>query len=696
MRGIIALSALALASACAPSDSADVQSSVDELAAPPLSTLSLTISTDATGGQITRGEPVEFVVTNLNPNQRVFIGASQNGPGLGTCPSWGGGNCIDILPPYRLAFVRDADAGGNVFISSVAPELPVPAGNWWFQAITANPAPNESNVASLTLNDAVVTTCPDDGFEPNNDLAGAVPAPSTSFSGNICVGDNDFYTITLQDGDVLDVTVLYTHIDGEDDIDLTLYDGTGTAVDGSGGVDGTEALNYINSTGGPETVTIELFPWDDTDGGDGIAYDFSYSISTLSGCADDALEPNDDAFTATALPSQSETGLSICTATDDHDWYTVNLAAGERITVNATFSTVDLDLDVYITDVPEINDEAAIQAVALAEGFSGSDNEVVEYTNLTGGAQTIYVVTRGWSGAADGAPTAGGAVYDMAYTIDLPVTCADDALEPNDDAFTAGPLPSQSETGLTICAGSDDHDWFTVSLADGERLTVNETFSATDYDLDVYILDVPEINDEAAIQAIAVGGDAGGADNAVAEYTNLTGGTQTVYVVTRAWSGSADGAPLVGGGTYDVSYTVDVPTVCAPDAFEPNDDAFAAGSLAAGLYTGLSICISTDDHDWFTVDLLDGETVEANLYFLHADMDLDLYIMDAAYINDEATLDAAFLARGWSADDNEFATYTNATGGTQTVWIGARSYDFGADGGPLVDGAAYDLDFSVF
>jgi len=104
---------------------------------------------------------------------------------------------------------------------------------------------------------------------------------------------------------------------------------------------------------------------------------------------------------------------------------------------------------------------------------------------------------------------------------------------------------------------------------------------------------------------------------------------------------------------------------CAPidDAYEPNDSRGAARSIANdGTVADLVAC---DEEDWFSASLPDDRSVEIALTFLHAEVDLDLYVF-------EPGSDVEW-GSSKSTTDNESLAYT---GTSDTIYIAVDNYDW--------------------
>jgi hypothetical protein len=87
---------------------------------------------------------------------------------------------------------------------------------------------------------------------------------------------------------------------------------------------------------------------------------------------------------------------------------------------------------------------------------------------------------------------------------------------------------------------------------------------------------------------------------------------------------SANADCAEGEACYD-GFCAAAPTCPADDRFEENNESAAATVITSGRYSGGIIC--EDDPDYFQFDICAGGSFEANLYFTHAEGDLELQLL---------------------------------------------------------------------
>ncbi|MEM9801574.1 MAG: hypothetical protein AAGA20_14705 [Planctomycetota bacterium] len=109
-----------------------------------------------------------------------------------------------------------------------------------------------------------------DGFEENDDCAGAAPIADGMFAGlNVETDDNDYFAVTLADGATIDASIFF--VDAAGDLDLYLWDpmvACDTNVVGTGFGSGAlaigfsasddETLSYTNMTGATQFLILEV------------------------------------------------------------------------------------------------------------------------------------------------------------------------------------------------------------------------------------------------------------------------------------------------------------------------------------------------------------------------------------------------------------------------------------------------------
>jgi hypothetical protein len=102
--------------------------------------------------------------------------------------------------------------------------------------------------------------CVDDQYEENDTDADATAWENmTTTTGlMLCGGDEDWYSVTVGAGEDLNVEILFTHAQNAD-LDLYLYDPSGTEVDYNMSADDNEYVEELGTVAG--TYTIKVVGW---------------------------------------------------------------------------------------------------------------------------------------------------------------------------------------------------------------------------------------------------------------------------------------------------------------------------------------------------------------------------------------------------------------------------------------------------
>lgn len=252
-----------------------------------------------------------------------------------------------------------------------------------------------------------VVGCADDPAEENDSRAAAAaraPLPPGSYDGLVSCNDGaanddeDFFRITLAGDAQVEVELA-----GGDasDLDLKLLDAAGALIAVSDGYESAESVSVCLGAG---DYYLRVYAYEAPARN---PYTLSWSktgTSCAAVCAADPREDDDSAAEARWVSLGSphvSTGNTICAG--DDDWYEVDLAAGETLVVDLTFTQEDYDedLDLHFYDAAGVDltpcSEDDPSTCSAFQGQSVDSNEYYEHTAEAGG--TYYLVVRGWDGA---------------------------------------------------------------------------------------------------------------------------------------------------------------------------------------------------------------------------------------------------------------------------------------------------------
>jgi len=368
----------------------------------------------------------------------------------------------------------------------------------------------------------------------NSEASGAsfsVPVDGTANIGNVWFNDVDYHS-----GEPYDNTDwAFTNTAGVAEWRSTTTEATN--ANGNAIRWGTVHSFGFTSDGGPTagTANIDLYH-----GGGSISSPIMGSgPGGGGGPIDDAYEPNDDCASAVLMSPGTYSNLLVQQTSEDH--YEIVLAPGDTLDVQLSFLNANGDIDCYLYD----NNGATCgdKASYLVRGYTGTDNEDIQWVNNTGASQSYYLQVNLF---------ASNPATENSYDMDIQVTSvpppSDDIYEENDNCAQAAPLTEGSYTGLIV--KDTDEDFFTIDVPNGGTLDVYCSFSTSIADIDTYLYDSNSPN---------CGGEAGGdylvrgytgSNDEDMQWTNNTGSTQTYWIRVHIWNATGP------QNTYDLDLTI--------------------------------------------------------------------------------------------------------------------------------------------
>lgn len=197
--------------------------------------------------------------------------------------------------------------------------------------------------------------------------------------------------------------------------------------------------------------------------------------------AGDALEPNDDIGSASALDAPFDVSALGITP-GDVDVFRIIVASRSTLRAQLRFSHASGDLDATLSG-------AADPSAALARGTSSDDDEDIA---LEVEAGTYYLSVYGYNGAAN--------AYELTVTMDAAAadpgqqdppagtSGSGDAFEPNDAMSSAALIELPFAWAQLAIGPGGDEDWFAFDT-DATTRRVQIDFSHAAGDLDLYLYD---------------------------------------------------------------------------------------------------------------------------------------------------------------------------------------------------------------
>lgn len=301
--------------------------------------------------------------------------------------------------------------------------------------------------------------CMDDGREDDDVIADATPYTSMITDGQICENDDDFFSISVPQGNRVTV-LLDGFMNSDGDLDLSLRQMDGTILDTSASVRDMEEVEYCNA-GTTETLYARVsgFLRDEN------AYDLTMSVAPDPGmcCMDDTFEDDDSQMAARSVSfgapvMGTETAAfdgTVCGS--DDDWIAIPMTDAGRIEVDLVFIDADGDLDIRLFDP---------MGTRIASSLSTSDDESIGVDVSGGGTYALQISLFGGGGndylgevrritgmgctTTDDCPR--GTVCDAG-------SCVSDictgSCPPGHICQTGGPIPAANRCGLECMVNAD-------------------------------------------------------------------------------------------------------------------------------------------------------------------------------------------------------------------------------------------------
>ena len=455
-------------------------------------------------------------------------------------------------------------------------------------------------------------SCIDDALEPNDDTSPSIQQimPGQAIEQYmLCLSDRDYFALQGCVGGQLEVIVNFDV--NAMDIDLRLTDESGRLLDSSALAGEVERVSHYFTA--DETVYLEVAGYLDTAEG-------PYSITTLlNGCMD---SPADECMANIDCPNGEQCIQGQCSSppqgcTADTECLPSETCVGGQCVMMTT--RCDFDFDCPLGEICE--DGQCILGI-------GTDCTFNFDCDLN---QTCQ----------------GGVCID-------PPVLTDDRFEENDDQSTATVLEPGAYIDLVIV--SDDDDYFAVEVCAAGTIEANISFSNLVGDLELSIEDD---------LGVTLDSSEGTGSTESVSWTNRGSNTVTTYVNVYGFLG--------GSGAYNMSVIINgcgqIPIdELDEDMYEDNDTFQDASALLPGSYSDLTR--TTNDDDWYVVDVCEGGTIDVDILFSHAQGDIN------AWLYDEAVL---YLDGALTSSDNESLSGTVSS--AQRVYINVFSFSGEAEYG---------------
>ncbi|MFW9866282.1 MAG: PPC domain-containing protein [Candidatus Thorarchaeota archaeon] len=317
------------------------------------------------------------------------------------------------------------------------------------------------NTYDLWWEDLSMTVSGDDWMEENDDFwTSRWVDPNYYPMLRIIEADEDWYHLYLNPNDVLDVSIYFSHIEG--DLDLEIYDPSNVHRAGSYSTDNDEFVSYIADMSGDWRIRV-YHVYGDTN----VTYDLDIWLNP----GDDFYEENDYDFEAYDLTSYNRWWLTSINGPGfqfDEDWFKIYIALGfEHLRVSVLFDHIPGNIDIELYD----------SSNSFVVGSYSSDND--EFIDITLSTYGEYYIRVFGSNS--------GNFYDLQY--ETFNTKGDDPYEENDDYREAYDITHIEGWWLSGYAGLGmqyDEDWFRVDVPLGFEYLVINLICDNTMDLELY------------------------------------------------------------------------------------------------------------------------------------------------------------------------------------------------------------------
>lgn len=309
---------------------------------------------------------------------------------------------------------------------------------------------------SFTIYAPDAEDCVEDGLDQiagNDSFETAAPISERWEPFRVCDGNEDFYSFSLREGESALFSAVYN--DGAD-ISFEAFDGSRAPIDlkqsectglvtaeveapqGSG-----EQTFFIKASGASTNYMLRAF-----------------KSGNAAECGDVANEPNDEKSNATPITADAPVSAEICPDGNDLDVYSIDLQAGDVITVTSSFSNADGNLDMTLFGPSDEISRGGLGTGAYTAGLE--DVESFEYNVEESGTHYLLVFNNNETSNA----------YELDVSITQAPPCADSdeftSAAPNHSQTDSALIPADDEltlSGLAVCPGKPD--WYRRTEFDG-------------------------------------------------------------------------------------------------------------------------------------------------------------------------------------------------------------------------------------
>lgn len=253
--------------------------------------------------------------------------------------------------------------------------------------------------------------CTEDRFESDDHPRTATRIlPTDRWTATACAHDHDWYEVQVQPY-TTGLFVIRT-TDGAAPLNASVFDEQTEPVQVSQTHGGDLLQLTLTAEQHPRTYYIDLHPEPGSEASVG-PYTGRFDLDRTNDCQPDLHEPNDAASTARPLGEGDSGALTAC-PTDRADWFEVDLAAGEQLTVTLDTEHADAPLHLFLLAAPAPSTYNALKDASIAHSAAGPTPPKLHLTAPAAGTYHLVVYLL----SAPATPALEGASYALDLSVD--------------------------------------------------------------------------------------------------------------------------------------------------------------------------------------------------------------------------------------------------------------------------------------
>ena len=249
------------------------------------------------------------------------------------------------------------------------------------------------------------SSCTSDLFSPNYSCASSASLADGTYDLTVCKTEPDYFSFTVADGATFTADALFSDLTA--DVDMMLWDAAACDDNQSSACGGTldcgftgsdnEQVTWTNSTGADADLKMRVHVYPSSSGDSNTYTLVVTGTGAGTGCTADAFSPNYSCGAAATLDNGSYS-LEVCKI--EPDFFSFTVAAGATWDGAILHSTSNADIDAMLYEAVNCSDDqGSACGSTLACGYSGSDDEILSWTNTTGADVDCILRVHVWPGS---------------------------------------------------------------------------------------------------------------------------------------------------------------------------------------------------------------------------------------------------------------------------------------------------------